>query len=670
MAADFMLGGEQKSMSIFRKKSQKQLPDDKPSDSKKIGKLLKKKSFKIIGALIIVLVIAGIILIPRAVKTAAALKNGKVTQRTSIARKGEISTSISGSGPVSPSNRQETLSKVESKVTAIYFKEGDSVKSGDLLMELDDTDAKAAVEECSNNLLQGQIDYENNIKDYNSLTITAPFDGQVKELSAEVGSEKNKNESILTLVDTSKLKVQLTFAGSGVKDIYTGKKATVYCQELMDTIPGTVTYVSSKPFTTASGGELYNVEIEIENPGALQEGMNVSADIQGSAGTISSTGTGELSYLNKSTLKSSAGGTVISVNARENEYVRKGDVLVQLQNDSTAQSRTVADSKLNSLQEKLNDAMDKLNSCKIYAPFDGTIVKLDVEVGDSVKAGDSLIAVANEKQMQFTVSVDELDIEKVKVGQEASVTVDALSATKTKPLKAVVSKIAAEGTSQNGVTTYPVTIKIDETENLKSGMNATAEIYITHKTDVLTVPLQAIMKIGGKNYVMVKGDQKTIDEMKQKGTYIDLFSGSIKGTGSANNSNNANNSGRTNGSGVQQRNNQGSNSQSNRSNNGSTRTNPSVINNLEKNKEYYSNAIPTEVEVGLNDASNIEITSGLKEGDIVILPPAATGSSQTANNLMQGGMEGGVPMMPSGGFQQGGAIPQGAGRIIRQSIGE
>lgn len=621
-----MSGGKQKEMSKFIDKLKSFFSKDGIFNRNNLKGIFRKKSSRVIAYFLIIAIAAGIIFIPKAVGTIAASKKGATTLRTSVVKRDDISITVTGSGPISSSSRDEITSKINGKIEAVDFKEGDKVKAGDLLIQLDDTDIRSDVGQIQSNVIQEQINYENAMKKYDDLTVTAPFDGFVTSLNVEPGDETNNNDDLLTLVDTSKLKTTLTFTGAGIRDISAGKTVTVYSHEFMDSFNGTVTYVSSKPYSTSSGGALYKVEIEIANPGALQEGMSVNADVNTSIGTVSSTDSGKLDYVNRKTIKTSTGGTVISVNARENSHVKKGDLLIELENTDVEQNRIVTSAKLQDYQDQLEAAQEKLSYCTITAPFDGMIVAQDIKAGQTVNAGDSLVTIIDQNAMEFAVPVDELDISKVKVGQEVDITIDALSETAKKPLSGTVSKIATEGTSSNGVTDYDVTVKLDEVnESIKGGMNASAVIYITKNTDVLCVPLEAIHNIGGKNYVMVKGDPQTIEEMKKNGTYIDLFNNSQSGKSSG----------------------------SSNASSGTKQNSISVPSSLLKNKDYYvnANAVPTVVEVGDSNTASIEIKSGLKEGDTVILPPvsATTTNSTTTTNRQnnQGGMPGGVP----GGMQ-------------------
>lgn len=631
----------------------------KSNQENKFKKIFTMKRLIILIVLVIVAVAAVVFF-----RSRRTLASNTMELRTAVARTGEISTTVTGSGPISSSNRTTFTAKSAGTVSAVYFKEGDRVKAGDELVDIDSQDAQNNYDNAESNLEQMQETQNGNMDDLNSLTVTAPFNGQVTNLSADIGDTIGKNAAILTLVDTSKLKLTLSFAASGIKDITVGKDVTVNIQDLMDTIGGKVTYVSSTPYSTSSGGELYSVDIEISNPGSLQEGMKASASVDTPAGTVSSIDSASLQYINKSVLKT-AGGTVKEINVRQNQQVSQGDVLIVLENEDLVRTVNDTDLKLKSLQNQLESAQEQLDNCKIVSPIDGVIVNQSINVGDSVKVGDSLTVVSDDKTMEFSIPVDELDIQKLKVGQDASITVDALKETTTKPLTGKVTHIAQEGTSQNGVTTYPVTVSIDPYDGLMGGMNANATIYVTRKDNVVYVPLEAIQQIGGKTYVMVKGNPETIAQMKKDGTYIDLFSGNIRPNGSESNTGNTNgnSSGNSNaGSGA----NTGRNGNYNRnagngsgasggsgSTNGSTSQNTGSSNSstesrainsaLSRLKDYYADAIPTPVEVGLNNETNIEIVSGLKAGDVVILPPLATGSSSTGSSQTQG------VKMPTGG---------------------
>ena len=87
------------------------------------------------------------------------------------------------------------------------------------------------------------------------------------------------------------------------------------------------------------------------------------------------------------------------------------------------------------------------------------------------------------------MSIDELDISSVEVGQEVQITADAVEG---QTYTGVVTEVSVAGTTSGGITTYPVTVRIDETDGLLPGMNVDAEIVISSADDVLAIPSAAV----------------------------------------------------------------------------------------------------------------------------------------------------------------------------------
>lgn len=641
-------------------------------------KYLSKKPVKIVIGVLLVVII-GLIIYNSSYVQKKLSSNSTAVERTANVKKGDIKVTVSGSGAVYYVQSQETVSKVDGIVKKVYFKEGDKVKAGDLLAELDDSDQQSKVQDASSSLALTELSNSSAYKDLDNLTIEAPFSGQVTGISVSNGDAVNKGAAILTITDTSKLKVTLPFNAADVKLIKTGTAAEVNIASLMQVVRGTVTYVSSQPSVSSNGTLLYNVEIQINNPGALSENMVASADIGTTKGNISSIDSGKLSYINKTTITSKVSGNVESVYVKEHQQVKSGTTMVKLQSDEVDKSLRTASLNIQNSQKQVSTAQQKLDYYKIYAPFDGTIISQTINVGDSVKTGGVIAKVADTSQLAFNVAIDELDVSKIKVGQEVTVSLDAFSDTSTTPMKGAVSKIAMEGTSTNGVTSYNVTIKVNGTnENIKSGMNANGEILVSNTTDVLYVPIEAIQKINNKSFVYVKSDgtqgvgtntQGQFTPPQGQGTYTNSSGSEVRNNSNGNNNETGNSTNtNTNTNTNRQRSNTNSsngnsswssngngNSSSNRSS--STRTSTSKTSSSSTNN-YYANAVLKQVEVGVYNDSYIEIKSGLSEGDTVILPQiqasSSTNSSKTQSGIggfggMGGGTQGGPPSGSTGG---------------------
>lgn len=144
----------------------------------------------------------------------------------------------------------------------------------------------------------------------------------------------------------------------------------------------------------------------------------------------------------------------------------------------------------------------KQGDLKINATATGAIVPQDQKAPDY-------------DELELQVQMDELDVPNVKKDQEAKISVTALP---DKTFIGKVKEIAEQGTVMNGVSSFLVTISIDDTTGLKSGMTADASILVKEKTDALYVPVEAVQKNDDdKYYVLVpkKGKNKTTKEVKQ-----------------------------------------------------------------------------------------------------------------------------------------------------------
>ena len=139
----------------------------------------------------------------------------------------------------------------------------------------------------------------------------------------------------------------------------------------------------------------------------------------------------------------------------------------------------------------LETALADLDRATLRAPFDGVVVAVDIEEGQQVNANTRAVEIADPSVVEVSGSVDEIDVLFLQVGAQALVSLEALGA---QTLPGTVSSIANAGTSQQGVVTYPVTIRVESSESgpLPEGLSATAQVIIREQTDAVLIPLQAL----------------------------------------------------------------------------------------------------------------------------------------------------------------------------------
>ena len=180
-----------------------------------------------------------------------------------------------------------------------------------------------------------------------------------------------------------------------------------------------------------------------------------------------------------------------SINVQEGSDVAKDDIILGLSGDDLTESIQSASESLRSAEISMQNLQDTMNNYTITAPISGTIIEKDAKVGDAVKTGDTLCIVYDLSYLEMSINVDELQISSISVGQQVQITADAVP---DKTYVGTVTRVSMKGKSDGGTTTYPVTIRIDDTDGLRPGMNANAEIVVAEANNALVVPNAAVVR--------------------------------------------------------------------------------------------------------------------------------------------------------------------------------
>jgi HlyD family secretion protein len=170
--------------------------------------------------------------------------------------------------------------------------------------------------------------------------------------------------------------------------------------------------------------------------------------------------------------------------------------------DGTAVEDDIAanQSVVTTAQDQLTAAQTAEGKDIITSPVNGVIAELDVKNGDALTAGSAVATIIDPDAMQTVVSIDELDIAKVQLGQQANVTLDAIT---NKTFTGEVTQIDPIGTSTNGVSDFNVTITIDYPTGVMVGMTSNADIITKSKDNAVVVTANAIFdKAGNTGYVI------------------------------------------------------------------------------------------------------------------------------------------------------------------------
>lgn len=245
--------------------------------------------------------------------------------------------------------------------------------------------------------------------------------------------------------------------------------------------------------------------------------MNLQVTIQGTGAAYAAI-TKDVAPNNNGTLKNLSVKIGDTVTAGQKLYVSDSDdvrkTVTTAQNNLTKQNLTLTNDQsaanvdankiamdnisVSDAKSQLNDAYNQLNKMTVTAPIGGIVTAVNNNNGDSISGGKSVLTIVDMSSMKVKVSVDELDIEKVKIGQKAEVKFDAI---KDKAYEGIVETIAQTGTSSNNVTTYDVVVAVKDPTGIKLGMNANVTISVESKDSALVIPIGALVENNGQKFV-------------------------------------------------------------------------------------------------------------------------------------------------------------------------
>jgi HlyD family secretion protein len=469
-----------------------------------------KKKYLKIGAIIIVIFIIALGLFfyfkgkSDAKEMANLEKNNLEANNTAVVEIGNIQTSITGNGNVKSKIVKELKTQNNGAVAKVYVEEGQRVDKGDIILELRNESDDISINQSSLDIFEAENRLKKLKEDAENLTIKAPFSGIVTEISGEEGDKVSSDQKYLRIIDKSVLEAVVPFNKKQVEKMKVGDKANVVVLGSYQTLEGKVTKISQQGFGGKNGGLLHNVTVEVKNPGALAEGMEVKVDInKGGFSYYAIEQINKLKWKTNKIVEFKIDGTLDNISVEQDQKVSKGDILGKISNEDYLRDIEVQEKRVRNNRLELGKKKKELDDDIIYSPIAGTVIGMNVVSGENITSDDTATKIADLDNLKITIPVDELDILKVKKGQDAIIDVSAL---KGKAFNGKVTDISQEGNIQNGVSTFDVTISIDEPKDLKLGMSANVKILLGSKENVLLVPVDYIDEKEDKYYIQVKNN--------------------------------------------------------------------------------------------------------------------------------------------------------------------
>lgn len=476
----------------FNKKTQDASPQENTGGENKVFHFIKTHKKRCIAVVAAAAVLVAVI-VPRKSRSASA--DLAYTQEK-LGRR-DIVNVYDGSGTINAADSYTVKSLVTGTVLTADFELGDSIEKGDVLYTIDISDVE-------NNLASAQLSVEQAQRNYDDIAdmqnVRTKISGEVSSFAVAAGDAVQAGQTVATIRDTSVMLLAVDFPAAEAQSFVAGQAAQVMPDTTFETLNGTIRSVSGADPSGDASLMTCTVTIAVPNAGSLTTAQAAVAQVNG----VSSLNSAHFTYQREETVVAAASGTVSELCVKEGSTVRQDDVILRITGkDLDKQTKNAADS-LRAAELQMSSAEKTISHYTIDAPISGTIVDKKVKAGDKLSANDTamqnLCTIYDMSYLEMKLNVDELKIRSLEVGQEVDITADAVPG---ETYKGVISSILVAGTTANGSTSYPVTVRIDDMGELLPGMNATAKITTASVKNVLALPNAALVR---GSYVLVTRD--------------------------------------------------------------------------------------------------------------------------------------------------------------------
>lgn len=465
------------------------------------------------------------------------------------AEKGILITSVSGSGQVSALNQIDVKAQASGEIIYLGVKNGQEVKNRALIARIDSIEAQKSVRDAEANLQSAKISLEKLKKTADQLSIlqaeNAIASAQESKQKAENDLEKAYEDGFNNVADAF---LNLPGIMAGLDDVLFSNDISS-SQQNIDYYADAVKRYDEKALTYRNDAynkyqtarDLYDENFEdykLTNRFSAKETIvslvgetydttkNIAEAIKSANNLVqfyqdeltkrnykpNATSNTHLSTLSDYTDKTNS--YLSSLLATQNTIRTDKETIVSAERSIVEKTESLANLKagtdildiqsqelaIKQKENALADAKANLSNYSIYTPFDGVLAEVSVKRGESVSSGTA-VATLITKQRIAEITLNEVDVAKVKIGQKATLSFDAVEGLN---ITGEVAEVDIVGTASQGVVSYNVKIVFDtQDERIKPGMSVSANIITEVKQDVVLLPNSAVKTSNGITYVEI-----------------------------------------------------------------------------------------------------------------------------------------------------------------------
>lgn len=392
-------------------------------------------------------------------KTQGSSATDKFTTYTVSTR--SITHVLTSTGTIEPNDQYTINALVSGEIIGDYFEEGDTVVEDQLLYKIDSDNLNSGVTRAKNSLKNANKSLEDALENLEKLNIESDTSGTIKKIHVEVGDSIKAGTLIADVVDDNTMCADIPFMDIDCKKISIGDKAIITLSTYEE-ISGIVTEISPVTHINVLGVAVRDVTISVNNKGSITPSMKAYAQI----GDAYCTDSANFYNNDEGQIFAEVSGDVAKLYFKEGQKINDGQVIARLESEDLLDTVDKLRDTVKEAEESLEDANDAYDNYNIEAPITGKVISKSYKSGDTLSGNmggsNSLATIYDMSALKFTMSIDELDIDKLEKGQEVIVTCDSRVGVE---YKGTVTNISIQGTTSSGTTAYPVEVTIYNTED-------------------------------------------------------------------------------------------------------------------------------------------------------------------------------------------------------------
>ena len=442
------------------------------------------------------------------------------TVQTAVATRGYLETYVEGSGYTAAKTRAELGKDLKGKVLTVGAATGDTVTAGQVLLTVDPTEMRAELEDAQTALNEAQKGVNEANKALSDLTVTAPFTGRLlppgevtsdsaatgsedaapaspEEVKIQKGDEVDSGTVLGTLVDDTNMRLELYYSYAYIDKLKVGQSAVVSIPQTMGTVTGTVDQIDRIEKISDEGGRLFRATVTFRNPGTLKAGMDATATVTADGLNIAPTGSGKLAYSRETQLTTKAAGTASAACAPSYQKFTAGQTILRLTSDDATAALQSAQQLVQSRQETVNELTQRIAQCTVVSPINGVVMSMNAVEGEDLTGETVPCVVADTQNIIVNAEIAMSDVPSVQAGQPAFLSMyygnDTLTFTGT--VQSVALEANKDNNNQGSMPTFPAVISVDPVEGqpLRPDFSVDYRITTAQAEDCIMVPSSAVV---------------------------------------------------------------------------------------------------------------------------------------------------------------------------------